>query len=419
MSAELEIKVGKPVILGDSYGWFPQTRIWSDGTIVVGATTDTHDVISGALLLKYYNHIRNGGGFTDEELSREGLNDIHLGKGYWAIQSKDGGRIWEKVTDDLYRTLIGWGNIYELRNGTLLANSVFGYNTENGLEFIIWKSADHGKTWSKPQFVPVSSPLSSDSYDDSIVLAGTVYGNLVELEDGTIMLFGSTRFQNVNGFGRTRSVVYRSVDNAGSFHYYATVACGMGHGEPYGIRLENGEILCFMRSTEYEPMYLSRSANDGATWSEPVRVGVDGILPTCVKMSNGVLALSYGAPGIWVTFNADGTGRKWTDKTCIWLWNSLIEQGHTPQARHYKYRIPERLLPPASEKHKASSYRGGCRSLERSDCNPRICEISPGRLLVVYNAPTNVEDERIFNPMDADQRKHFSIWGVTIDVSFQ
>jgi hypothetical protein len=131
-------------------------------------------------------------------------------------------------------------------------------------------------------------------------------------------------------------------------------------------------------------------------------------------MDNGVLALSYGAPGIWVAFSPDGMGKRWTGKTCLWIWNGLIEQGHLPQARHHLYRIPDGLMP--VDPAKAGSYRSGCRVLERSDCNARICAIGPDRLLAVYGAPTDVDDMTAYNPIDADQRRKFSIWRVTLDV---
>jgi hypothetical protein len=310
--------------------------------------------------------------------------------------------------------------MYEMSDGTLVANYVNSLNIDGRQILIVFRSSDKGATFGPPEFVPMIGPPQKDPSWGDGVMGGSYYGGLIDDQNGGLLLFGHTFFE---GDKKYRVVVYRSTDNAKSFHFFSTVAyevCSvpmaipMGFNEPGAVRLEDGELACFLRTTEYEPLFQARSVDGGATWSEPVPVGVDGILPTPLLMSNGVLALAYGAPGMWVAFSPDGRGKRWTGKTCLWIWNSLIEEGHVPQARHYLYQIPEELIP--KDPAKASSYRSGCRVLERSDCNIRICEIAPGRLMAVYSAPTDVGDMSAFNPIDAEQRRKFSVWGVTLDV---
>ena len=64
------------------------------------------------------------------------------------------------------------------------------------------------------------------------------------------------------------------------------------------------------------PLCLFFSGDDGLTWSPPHRSGVDGVYPSLVVMSNGILACSYGRPGAKIMFSTDN-GNTWTDHTSI------------------------------------------------------------------------------------------------------
>jgi hypothetical protein len=263
---------------------------------------------------------------------------------------------------------------------------------------------EHRSPWTGPHAAAVTGPRHADTGWDNPNLGAALYGGIEELDDGSLLLFGHTRFL---GDRSSRVVAYRSLDRAATFHYWATVAYEhnlssplrpIGFNEPGVVRLGNGELLCFMRTAEYEPICVSRSRNEGRTWHPPEKVGVDGILPTPVRLDNGVLALSYGRPGVWVTFSADG-GRWWSDRRCLWSWHGLWGEGHLPTTPHYT--VP------------------GYATFERSDCNARLCRIGPDRLLLVYSAPLADSGDQPIDAQDAAARAPCRIWGVNLDVHLE
>ena len=62
-------------------------------------------------------------------------------------------------------------------------------------------------------------------------------------------------------------------------------------------------------------MLQSWSSGEGRTWTRPVSAGVGSVLSKLLLLSNGVLACSYGRPGVHLMCSLDGTGREWTHHT--------------------------------------------------------------------------------------------------------
>jgi hypothetical protein len=89
----------------------------------------------------------------------------------------------------------------------------------------------------------------------------------------------------------------------------------MGFTEPAYEILTNGTFLCVMRTTDglgNGPMYSSRSQDRGRTWSQPEVMAPFGVLPRLLRLTNGIVALSSGRPGVQIRFCADGRGKTWT-----------------------------------------------------------------------------------------------------------
>ncbi|MEW6750880.1 MAG: sialidase family protein [Candidatus Latescibacterota bacterium] len=398
----LRVEVGAPRPLAERPGGFPSARVLG-GWLLVGASTAPHRRIGAPELLRFRDHLRAGGGLSPGELEAAGIPpDIHLGRGHWAIQSADGGDTWTPVADPITATFLS--TCHELRDGSWVCLYLLSLQPAEGEELLVWRRPHPGASWSGPHAARVTGPRHADTGWDNPYLGGAFYGGLEELEDGSLLLFGHTRFV---GDRSSRVVVYRSVDRAESFHYWATVAYEegpssplrpIGFNEPGVVRAADGDLLCFLRTAEYEPICLSRSRNDGRTWSPPERVGVDGILPTPVRLDSGVLALSYGRPGVWVAFSADH-GRWWSDRRCLWAWHGLWGQGHLPTTPHYT----------------APGYA----TFERSDCNARLCRVGPDRLLAVYGAPPPESGMEPLDAQDAGARAACRIWGVTLSVRLE
>lgn len=89
-----------------------------------------------------------------------------------------------------------------------------------------------------------------------------------------------------------------------------------GFTEPAFEILQDGTYLTVMRTTDgngISPMYISRSTDEGATWSYPLPFTPSGVLPRLLRLDNGVLVLASGRPGLQLRFSFDGKGEKWTD----------------------------------------------------------------------------------------------------------
>ena len=82
------------------------------------------------------------------------------------------------------------------------------------------------------------------------------------------------------------------------------------------VRLADGRLLSIFSHQEPGGSCLqSWSSDEGGTWTRPVPAGVGSVLPKLLLLSNGVLACSYGRPGVHLMFSLDGTGREWTHHT--------------------------------------------------------------------------------------------------------
>ncbi len=140
---------------------------------------------------------------------------------------------------------------------------------------------------------------------------------------------------------KLRTSVVRSEDGGLTWDYVSTVArplpdddaVGEGYDEATMTRLDNGQLLCVMRSGNYTPLYSAWSADDGRTWTEPVYTGLErGLDPCLLKLTDGRVLLSYGvrfpagSPGgpgesgqgealVKLAISQDGTGETWEEMT--------------------------------------------------------------------------------------------------------
>ena len=176
------------------------------------------------------------------------------------------------------------------------------------------------------------------------------FRSILEMPDGSLLAAMEGNFHGDKVFptgrrsgGETtnnpkqRTFVVSSEDQGKSWHYMATVACpnvdddavGEGYDEPSLVRLDNGQLLCVMRSGNYTPLYSAWSSDEGKTWSGPVYTGLErGVDPCLIKLADGRVLLAFGrrfpagSPGgpgesgigaslIQLAMSLNGTGKAW------------------------------------------------------------------------------------------------------------
>ncbi len=196
-----------------------------------------------------------------------------------------------------------------------------------------------GKTEPVTEMVPVDWP-----YLTRVVFCGNDYnsilkpifprGNLKLGPDGAVWVSAFSGEGHINPANGQYSPYYsaelfRSDDFGHSFKRRGHMEYEAdGHEYPYlsgGFSdsdfefMPDGSIVWFFRSAwyastgwEWAPMYMSRSTDDGYTWSKPVKFSEVGILPRLCKLENGVTLLCYARPGMFICASENASGTKWS-----------------------------------------------------------------------------------------------------------
>jgi hypothetical protein len=192
-----------------------------------------------------------------------------------------------------------------------------------------WRSHDLGATW-----VEQHGTISAmDSYDAVYFHRGIVLGR-----DGSLL---ATTHGYLHGQHRYRSMLARSTDGGATWRIVSTIAISPpgwkieGRSEPTMVRAANGDLVVVMRqsapvnrsvcngSRQGAGLVITRSSDDGATWTPPsslVGPGLDvrnvsSADPDLTRMPGGALILSYGRPGDKILVSADGNGTSWSNLT--------------------------------------------------------------------------------------------------------
>jgi len=94
----------------------------------------------------------------------------------------------------------------------------------------------------------------------------------------------------------------------------------IGFTEPTVCFMADDSVLCLMRTTDGRgpgPSYLSRSTDNGKSWSPPAVFDDLGVWPQMLRLKNGVTLASYGRPGLYVRATADPAGLSWAKRVTV------------------------------------------------------------------------------------------------------
>lgn len=166
--------------------------------------------------------------------------------------------------------VVWWGDIHTMQDKSLVAGVYPGYYIKDNGEIdqqmgvVFYRSTDNGHSWKIQGRIPFTPDRTIDSMaTDRIGFSEPAYEVMI---DGSLIC------------------VIRSADGDG-------VTNGVGNG----------------------PMYASRSADMGKTWTIPKVITGAGALPRLLQLKNGVTALSAGRPGVQLRFSTTGNNDSWTD----------------------------------------------------------------------------------------------------------
>ncbi|NUQ63866.1 MAG: exo-alpha-sialidase [Pirellulales bacterium] len=199
------------------------------------------------------------------------------------------------------------------------------------------RSTDDGRTTRSDTAVLHIPDASGGTGDDGKPYEGPLADHaIVGLRDGSLLaaMYGQFKTDRVPvptmpaewQCFKYRTFVVRSTDRGKTWQYLSTVAYDPAIGlesfcEADLLVLPRGDVLCFMRTGgsggTYTPLYLSRSSDDGKTWSKPAPIADRGVWPSACRMQSGILVCTYGRPGNWLTFSLD-EGRIWTAGHCFY-----------------------------------------------------------------------------------------------------
>ena len=280
--------------------------------------------------------------------------DMHFARRE-CLRSRDGGMTWEATPQRGHREqAIGQG-----RSGDVLAFDIHTFERVPG-EYIgsYFRSSDGGVTFTGPHQTVVRvnrvasreyptpehfpdpehvmrkfyQPLP-DYYAPTVAQAsrrtGPSFWRYVIEHEGTWLAPMQCRF---HGDQTSRTILVSSEDGGGNWDFLSTIAYDHkeqkdGYCEPALAVAADGSLVCILRRGSALPLGQCRSHDGGRTWSPPEHLAGHGVDPDVLLMSHGVLACTYGRPGLHIMFSEDGCGSAWGCCTQIGEWRSSTYMG--------------------------------------------------------------------------------------------
>jgi hypothetical protein len=173
---------------------------------------------------------------------------------------------------------------------------------------------------------------------------------------------------------------------------------GEGPCESAICRLADGRLICVFRLASFVPYGQAYSQDDGRTWSAPASITPMSVEPSLAVLGKGVVALSGGRSGVFVWFNADGTGCDWQSVDVV--------------AAHNQVCAPVDRIDPESRNCWGSLEEIRKRSLAGfSSCYTELAALDDRTLLLIYDR-VGLGWHAI--PDDSDETK--SVWVMRLSI---
>lgn len=244
----------------------------------------------------------------------------------WPLYSDDGGITWihgdpfarpGEPRDD--RRIVNKGDVLPKKNLihlpyagnlALASNRYVCYRYSNPFTNVMGRWTGPDGFWRDPETSTINLP--PEQYRRSLYLQ---YGDVDTAGNIYLTAYHLNPVNQREGF---RTIMLISRDGGAHFDYLSTVALPddvpdstEGPCEPGMVILPDGEMVVVMRTGGHVPrkMLMARSRNSGKTWTLS-DMPFSGVQPKLVLMSNGVLVLATGRPGNILHFSTDG-GHTW------------------------------------------------------------------------------------------------------------
>ena len=209
------------------------------------------------------------------------------------------------------------------------------------------------------------------------------FRDIIELEPGRYM---ATAYMTFDGDPLYSAVALISEDEGRNWRYLSTVAgpdadidAREGFSESCLVRLEDGDLMCVARmgGGRDQPLARTYSSDEGKTWTSIDRLPAWGVQPRIKRLSNGVLVITTGRPGLFLWFSTDPRGQDWQPLDVMAQHNSVMDKAHHISPGKYGLEAVTR-----------EQYRTIHHDFDEPDQTTSytsILEVEPNRLLMVYD----------------------------------
>lgn len=286
----------------DVYSCFPSLLKLPDSRLITGFSTReyaSHVDHSGGSL----NMVSSDGGRSWIETIEKPVNPSWMGSDTRMARADANG--WRYTSADRRRELEADGMEVRMTPSGEAAYA-YGVHAET--------SHDGGATWLERPVEYPHRPLTMSFHENA---------TFIRLSDTSVMRLVYSRTKANRRYYELRAL--RSEDNG--LHWTSTVvACDpserTGYGESSIIRCANGDLLVMMRTETLKGtadyMSMTRSTDEGLTWSTPEATNIKGHPPDLLMLSNGHILCTFGyrkdPMGIRAMISTDD-GRTFSDET--------------------------------------------------------------------------------------------------------